>query len=68
MITAYDFVIDDWRDASWYEEQTPGTVEELAPYWNEFLQDCRSWGREIPEDLTLETYVTIWNELCERRS
>ena len=37
MTTAYQFVSDDWTDMNWYEQPQPGTVEELAPYWDEML-------------------------------
>lgn len=65
MATIYEFVSDDWTDQNWYEEPQPGTVEELAPYWDEFIRDTITSGREIPDGLTLEGYVSIWNELCK---
>lgn len=68
MITVYDFVSDDWTDANWYDRPTPETVSALAPYWDEFIRDTAATGREIPPDLTLELYVTIWNELCRKNA
>ncbi len=65
MATLRDFVSDDWTDQNWYEQPQPGTVEELAPYWDEFIRDQTSAGRDIPKGITLEDYVSIWNELCE---
>lgn len=65
MNTVYDFVWDDWHDLNWYERPQPGTVEELAPYWDEFIHEAIINEREIPEDLTIENYVQTWNDLCE---
>lgn len=65
MITAHDFVSDDWYDMNWYERPQPETIEELAPYWDEMMQDAIINEREIPDGLTIETYVKIWNKLCE---
>lgn len=64
MTTAYKFVSDDWTDMNWYEQPQPGTVEELAPYWDEMMEQARTCDREIPDDLTIELYVSIWNDLC----
>ena len=64
MITAYQFVSDDWTDLNWYKHPEPVTVSAVAPYWDEFIQDCVRSGREIPEGLTIDLYVSIWNDLC----
>lgn len=68
METVHDFVTDDWTDQNLYDRPQPGTVEELAPYWDEFIRDQTSTGRKIPKGITLEDYVAIWNELCAANS
>lgn len=61
--TPEEFVLDDFTDQGWYDAPAPLALDDIAPYWDEFLQDCRCCGRPVPEDLTPELYVTLWNDL-----
>ena len=63
MITIQKFVADDFDETVLYDEPVVHDVSELAPYFDEFIADCRNEGREIPEGLTAENYTEIWNEM-----
>ena len=67
MTTITDFIWDDFMEESYHIEPTTHTVEELAPYWDEFLADCKRMGREVPKGLTVEIYVSAWNDLVMKK-
>ena len=62
-----DFVTDDFINHCWSDDPEPQTVADFAPYWDEFNRDCLEWGNPVPEGMTVEDYVSIWNDLCAAR-
>lgn len=65
--TPEEFVLDDFMEQAWSDTPVPQGLDDIAPHWEEFLQDCRISGRPIPADLTPALYVEIWNNLCAER-
>ena len=64
-----EFVLDDYQENVWHNGDEPcSTVEEIETVWEEFVEDCGKYGREIPEGITPELYVAIWNEEYNRRT
>ena len=62
-VSVRDFVLDDYQETFWHDGNLPcPPPEELAPYFDEFLTDCRIMGREVPEGLTVENYYRTWME------
>lgn len=69
MITAREFVNDDYQENVWYNGDTPCCpVADLRESFETFKADCIACGREFPDDLTPELYFDLWNEEYERRT
>lgn len=61
---AREFIEDDYQDNVWYNgDQRIESLDDIVPYFERFVQDCASWGRPVPDDLTPEMYFTVWNEI-----
>ena len=57
-----DYIFADYQDNVWYNgDQPAGTVEELRPYWDEYVSDRKEMDYPVPEGLTVELYVEIWD-------
>lgn len=56
-----EFVLDDYQEVVWSDGDQPcDQPEVLAKYWDEFLRDCATWGRPVPDDLSPEVYYRLW--------
>ena len=60
-----DFVSADFHEEIYYSGVVHCDIAEIAPYFDEFVDDCKRAKREIPEGLSPELYVGIWNELAD---
>lgn len=55
------FVLDDYQETVWYDGNLPcDPPDVLAQYWDEFIADCDTWGRSVPEGLSPEVYYCLW--------
>ena len=55
------FVLDDYQETVWYDGNLPcDPPDVLAQYWDEFITDCDTWGRSVPEGLNPEVYYRLW--------
>ena len=68
MKTIRDFMSDEVQELSYYEEPKKIELSDIAPSFDKWLKDCEVWGIKVPEGLTAEIYVKVWNEIVEMRS
>lgn len=58
-----EFVQDDFQETVWYDGVLPcDPPDVLAQYWGEFVADCATWGRHVPEGLNPDVYYQVWME------
>jgi len=57
-----DFVAADVYDNGLYEAPKHITAADVSPYYDEYLYARTEEGLPVPDGLTVDIYVAVWNE------
>lgn len=57
-----ELVAADVLDSGLYNAPEHITAADIAPYFDEYKTDRANEGTPVPDDLTVEAYVAVWNE------